>query len=471
MKALKRIITILLIVAIITTVISFSVLSIGASGTGTGLASWALKAYNEGWSYVYGGSSEGAVDCSGLIYSYTGNERCGDDQLYASSYTGSVSSGIPNIHGLGLWQPGHVGIYIGNGTAVDARGDEYGVVMESAYSHNWSTWFKVNGVSYPDNGWETFCGEYYYYEDGEYITDTTRTIDGETYYFSSSGICSSSPSSSSSDDNENTTEYSSSLRIGSTGQRVKELQERLKELGYYDGAIDGDFGVNTEKAFKAFQNASGLVVDGIAGSDINILYDSSAVSYEEFLLTGVAQEEEKEQVKEEEKPTEYKKGDFSEEIKKAQEKLIELGYFEGEADGSFGSSTEQAVMAFQDANNLAINGILDETTLDVLFSSDAKIKETIEETKVVETVAPATKEVEQQKAEVSSEIPLQTKELSKKALSNITDKIGFESDRNGNNFEFLTFMIIMVGVLVISFIVVYVIEAKRKKKNDIKNYK
>ena len=58
-----------------------------------------------------------------------------------------------------------------------------------------------------------------------------------------------------------------SLQIGFKGsESVRELQRRLKELGYYKGSIDGDFGENTEKAVKEFQKANGLDADGICGS-------------------------------------------------------------------------------------------------------------------------------------------------------------------------------------------------------------
>lgn len=42
------------------------------------------------------------------------------------------------------------------------------------------------------------------------------------------------------------TSTSSSLRNGSTGTAVRTLQQRLKELGYYSGSVDGDFGDGTE---------------------------------------------------------------------------------------------------------------------------------------------------------------------------------------------------------------------------------
>lgn len=71
----KKITAIILSVLTLSSVCVFgSSFSAGAKGTGAGLAEWALNAYNSGWSYVYGGSTPGAVDCSGLIYSYAGGE-------------------------------------------------------------------------------------------------------------------------------------------------------------------------------------------------------------------------------------------------------------------------------------------------------------------------------------------------------------------------------------------------------------
>ena len=45
----------------------------------------------------------------------------------------------------------------------------------------------------------------------------------------------------------------------------KAVQSRLKDLGYYDGPIDGYLGGNTVPAVKAFQRDYGLAVDGIVG--------------------------------------------------------------------------------------------------------------------------------------------------------------------------------------------------------------
>ena len=55
------------------------------------------------------------------------------------------------------------------------------------------------------------------------------------------------------------------LRQGSKGDEVKEVQRRLKKWGYYNGSVDGVFGAGTRAAVIAFQKKNGLTADGIAG--------------------------------------------------------------------------------------------------------------------------------------------------------------------------------------------------------------
>ncbi len=160
-----------------------------ASGaTGVGFAEHCMTAYYENWSYVYGGSSYGAVDCSGLFVTYKGVGGNRTDLLGSSSEYGLVSNGIPRIHGLGLKQPGHVGVYVGGGMAVDARDESSGICYQSVSSKKWVYWFKVAGVSYPTTGWQTFQGNQYYYQNGEYVVNCTMNIDGVVYTFGSNGI-------------------------------------------------------------------------------------------------------------------------------------------------------------------------------------------------------------------------------------------------------------------------------------------
>ncbi len=55
------------------------------------------------------------------------------------------------------------------------------------------------------------------------------------------------------------------LQNGSTGAAVLNLQQRLTELDYAPGPIDGIYGPRTEGAVAAFQQAAGLTADGLAG--------------------------------------------------------------------------------------------------------------------------------------------------------------------------------------------------------------
>lgn len=55
------------------------------------------------------------------------------------------------------------------------------------------------------------------------------------------------------------------LRQGSTGSEVQEVQRRLRNWGYYSGAVDGIFGAGTRRAVIAFQQKNGLTADGVVG--------------------------------------------------------------------------------------------------------------------------------------------------------------------------------------------------------------
>ena len=75
--------------------------------------------------------------------------------------------------------------------------------------------------------------------------------------------------------------YSVSRR-GSSGNEVRQIQEKLKRWGYYNGSVDGVYGSKTEAAVKSFQKKNGLTVDGIAGKKtlaaMGINYNSSSSS-------------------------------------------------------------------------------------------------------------------------------------------------------------------------------------------------
>ncbi|MDD3412003.1 MAG: peptidoglycan-binding domain-containing protein, partial [Eubacteriales bacterium] len=66
---------------------------------------------------------------------------------------------------------------------------------------------------------------------------------------------------------------------GDSGTKVTKLQQALTLLGYYSGAIDGDYGAQTVTAVKKFQKNRGMNQDGVAGaSTIRVLFGSEAAN-------------------------------------------------------------------------------------------------------------------------------------------------------------------------------------------------
>ncbi len=489
MNRIKKIISLLLIITVLAAMtVTGGMFSASAAGTGIGLCEHALNAYYSGWSYVYGAASFGAVDCSGLIYLYSGTGSRSD--MMGSSYeTGSVANGIPNIHGLGLYQPGHVGVYVGSGMAVDARDEYYGICYESVYSKNWTNWFKVAGVSYPTEGWECYNGNYYYYENGEYLTDTYITVDGVSYYLDASGVSSSTPGDTSAVIDTPSDTTSSVMKVGTYGDNVTELQLRLTELGFYNGDITGYFGEQTEAAYVRFQKAAGVYVDGIAGeSDLEILYSDSAPTGSIVQLgasnnSDNAQEESSdvETTTEAETSTNFSTGDYHDEVYNIQSQLINLGYFNDDATGYYGELTEEAVINFQNENGLISTGVVDELTYTTLFSVNAlENPNQVESDRVVvvnpnadSTEAPtegtestgsteATESVVYSPTE-ATEIALKSAQLASKALEGVNVHTETETSSKSNNGSFILWLVIMVVFMGTAFWVVFSSEKKRKK--------
>ena len=58
-----------------------------------------------------------------------------------------------------------------------------------------------------------------------------------------------------------------SYKRGSTGSVVSEIQQKLKDWGYYSADVDGIYGSRTEAAVQLFQQKNGLAADGKAGTE------------------------------------------------------------------------------------------------------------------------------------------------------------------------------------------------------------
>ena len=74
------------------------------------------------------------------------------------------------------------------------------------------------------------------------------------------------------------TVYAAVIKQGSKGETVKKIQQKLKNWGYYSGAVDGIFGAKTTAAVKLFQKRNGLTVDGVVGAKTLAAMGISATS-------------------------------------------------------------------------------------------------------------------------------------------------------------------------------------------------
>lgn len=207
-------------------------------------------------------AKEICTDCVGLLKSYfwtnggeTVFEAYGTDNKITNKYksndmpdksadgmftyakslgmdNGTVAT-IPDTPGIAVRYSGHVGVYVGDGYCVEARGFNYGVVKTKLKDRAWTHWYKIPGITYGESTSDT-------------TTDTTTYKLGDRV-----------------------------LKKGMEGDDVTELQTIYVQTLQYDlgdygtnkDGIDGEYGSKTVEATKTFQESQGLTVDGIYGED------------------------------------------------------------------------------------------------------------------------------------------------------------------------------------------------------------
>ena len=120
---------------------------------------------------------------------------------------------------------------------------------------------------------------------------------------------------------------------------LRQAQQRLIDLGFLRGRADGAYGPQTEAALRDYQQQAGLDASGHL--------DRATLD----ALTHV--------------------DPANATAKDVQQRLIDLGYLDGYADGIIGPHSTDAMKLFQRLNNLSVNGKADRVTLELLFSDAA----------------------------------------------------------------------------------------------------
>ena len=170
-----------------------------ANKTAAGLVKHMKKCLQDGWGYVYGAIGQtcterlldqcaerypannlagGAMrqagekwlkkkvaDCSGIVKAYLMSEYTGGPITYnaevdtAVHYNAAKEKGpigtMPDIPGVLVYMPGHVGVYVGDGEVIESAGTLYGVkkstVEKSYISGPWTHWYKCPGITYDES--------------------------------------------------------------------------------------------------------------------------------------------------------------------------------------------------------------------------------------------------------------------------------------------------------------------------------
>lgn len=157
------------------------------------------------------------------------------------------------------------------------------------------------------------------------------------------------------------------LKQGSQGSDVEQLQIKLKAAGFDPGDVDGDYGAKTTAAVLAFQKARPrLAADGGAGPLTLAALDAAVAKKppaqppaQPPALTGQI----------------LRQGSQGPVVEQLQLKLKAAGYDPGNIDGDYGAKTAAAILAFQiDRPDLDDDGVAGPMTIGALNAAIAKTK-------------------------------------------------------------------------------------------------
>lgn len=159
------------------------------------------------------------------------------------------------------------------------------------------------------------------------------------------------------------------LQWGDSGDAVSALQKRLKELGFYNGEADGVFSDDMVATIKLFQVSAGMEETGVASVELQELAFSEYAPLSPEKAAQAQEEAAAAQVI----INSAIKGDENQGVADLQQRLIDLGYLTGAADGKFGNATEAAVIAVQEAIGVHPTGEASSTLINIIMSDAAPV--------------------------------------------------------------------------------------------------
>lgn len=189
------------------------------------------------WDYTPEVAGQKVHDCVGLIKgylfcdsptdttpTYNAKQDISANMMFDACVTKGTISNMPDVPGLLVFMDGHMGVYMGGGEVIEARGHKYGVVKTKLAKRAWKHW--------------GYC-PFILYEEGK----KTMTVELPV------------------------------LKKGDKSEAVKAMQTLLIAQGYRmlstdkkkDYGADGSFGGATERALEKYQIDKHLTVNKKCG--------------------------------------------------------------------------------------------------------------------------------------------------------------------------------------------------------------
>ena len=152
-----------------------------------------------------------------------------------------------------------------------------------------------------------------------------------------------------------------SYRNGDYASEVSIIQEALEELDLYYADITGHFGNKTERAVKLFQKKYGLPQTGVADeATLSRLYEEAGIDDAPVVSESIGPAYAS--------GTTLRRDSTGNAVRKLQEDLHELDFYDGVITGKYGGLTQEAVRLFQKKHGLDADGIAGPKTLKKIAS-------------------------------------------------------------------------------------------------------